>query len=360
MSDDVVAETSNPTNEDVSIDNALNVLFEDDNTPSENIESDDVEATDVEDDVEADLTDVENDDASDEAEVEESTDKEIEDDGEGFKLPENMPKELQEKLEALDEDTQKASVDVFKQMHKNYTKKNQDLSKQKFLAESVDEAFKNNNLNVDNVKDKIKIVSNYVAFDKLLNSDPVKAVKLLTDRYKLTPEQLGISPTKSKEDSGSDLDDEYLTETEKLLKQKLEASNQRLEQLEKTFTTKQNQEQLTVVERFRSAENDKGEPLHPHFDEVKNDMMDLADINPNMTIDQLYNKAVRMNDKLYEQELKTREQKILEQAEKKKAERLKKAKAMSKQSLKQSNTKASESLDENAMWDEIASQAGFN
>jgi len=359
MVDNVVTKESNPTGEDTSLDNAINDLYNSNGGNEERLkEAEKASKESVEEEAEENEAGDSEDENTESVDTEDSEDAE---DGEAeeFKLPENMPKGLREKLESLDEEVQKASTEIFKQMHKNYTKKNQDLSKQSFLAESIDEAFKKSGFNVDNVKKKATIISNYVAFDKMLATDPVKAVKLLADRHNIKPEQLGYSPIKT-DNGSSDLDDDLLTDSEKLLKQQLEATNQELNKLKQNFYSKENQEQLTAVRKFAEQTNDNGELLHPHFDKVKEDMMDLADVNPNMTIDQLYKKAVRMNDELYEETLKSERQRIIDESKKKKEERLKKAKAMSSQSLKQSGTRTTESLDTDAMLEKIAIESGFN
>lgn len=370
MSDNVVTEPSNPTGEDMSLDNAINDLYVEQDTPSDDLPvpatdatldtGEELESTETDENVDTPKVD-DSDDSVDSDKLDDNDDNDDTPDVEDgvFNLPEHMPKELREKLEGLSEDVQKASTDVFKQMHKSYTKKNQNLSKQSFLAESVDEAFKKHGMNVDNVKNKATIISNYVAFDKMLRLDPVKAIKLVAERHKIKPDQLGESPTKTEKGS-SDLDTDLLTENEKLLVQKLEAANDKIDKLEQNFDRRESQEQLTAVQRFMKAEDESGNLLHPHFTTVKNDMMDLAEINPNMTIEQLYKKAVRMNDDLYAETIKTERQKIVDENKRKKDERLKKAKAMSRQSLKQNGTQTIETLDEDAMLEKIAVDSGFN
>lgn len=355
MVEKVVTDESNPTGEDTSLDNAINELYEK-STESET-STPESEPTETEVPDESEETEDEGDvDRSDEDDSgSEDVAEDVAEDEEAFKLPENMPKELREKLESLDEDVQKASTEVFKQMHKNYTKKNQDLSKQNFLAESVTEAFRKNGINVDNVKKQSQIISNYVAFDKLLQTDPVRAVKLIAERH-----NINLSPTKTEQEGSSDLDDELLTDSEKIIIRKLEAANEEIRRLKQDFNNKESQEQLTAVQRFAQATDENGELKHPHFDKVKEDMMDLADVNPNMTIDQLYKKAVRMNDDLYEETLKAERQRVIDENKRKKDERLQKAKAMSRQSLKQNSSQTQETLDEDAMFEKIAIESGFN
>lgn len=341
MSDEeVVASEPNPTNEDLSIDKALSDLYE-------SAESTEAE---VETKVEAKA------DVSESEEVEESADSE---DGAGegeegeFSLPENMPKELQESLASLDIDVQKQSVEVFKKMQGSFTKKNQEFAEQKKLAESINTAFENSGLNVGGYENQQKVVGNYIAFEKLIASDPKAAVQRLMEHAKVKLEDLGITtPTKSS-------DDEYLTDEELNNRKNNETLQQRIYQLEQNAANSKSQAQQTVVNGFRNKTNEAGELVNPHFDVVKADMMDLADVNPQLTIDQLYTKAVRNNDDLYKQDMEAEIERRLGVKESKRKAEVEKAKQLNGQSLKAGSPNTTV-VDGDAMFDQLAGAAGWN
>ena len=114
---------SNPTNEDLSIDTVINSLFEAEESKVAEV---------------ADVPEVK----EEVKEVSEAVEEVAEPDAE-FSIPNNVPKELQEAIDGLEDvGVKKATLDIFKKMQGNFTKKNQEFSEQKKLAESIDEAFK--------------------------------------------------------------------------------------------------------------------------------------------------------------------------------------------------------------------------
>lgn len=329
---EVVTIESNPTGEDLSIDNAINSLY--DSMEEKEVSSE----TEVE--AEAD-TEVEQeaDDSLNEVEV--------------FSFPENMPKELQESLSKLDEDAQKQGVEVFKKMQGSFTKKNQEFAEEKKLAESINKIFEANNYNVGSIEHKQKLISNYVAFDKLVSTDPKAAVKQLMDYAGIKPEDFGINQ------APTDSSDEYLTDTELKLKTQINALESQIKAITQEKAISREREQYDIVKSFREAKNEQGELLSPHFDAVKQDMMDLADANPNLTIEQLYNKAVRMNDDLFNQTLEQERQKAISSIEAKRKEEVEKAKKLNRQSRPNSSLD-SKVVDYDALLEQIATNAGFN
>jgi len=327
--EEVVVTEPNPTNEDLSIDNAINALY-----VSEEVAESAPEETKVEADV------------SEPEEVAESTESE---EGE-FSLPENMPKELQESLSSLGEDAQKQGVEVFKKMQGSFTKKNQEFAEQKKLAENITQAFSNSGLNVSSPEG---VVNNYIAFEKLIASDPKAAVQKLMTHAKLKPEDLGITtPTSSS-------DDEYLTDDELNNRKQYETLQQEVNQLKQNAANSRNQAQQSVVDGFRNKTNEAGELVNPHFDAVKADMMDLSDVNRNLTIDQLYTKAVRMNDDLYMKTLEAEKTKHLNEVESKRKAEVEKAKKMNGQSLR-TGAVATQVIDQDTMLEQAVAAAGFN
>ena len=338
--EEVVVSEPNPTNEDFSIDTALNTLYESVETESAEAEVETIVET------EADVSESE---TVTEAEPEEGeTDSE---EGE-FSLPENMPKELQESLASLDVGVQKQSVEVFKKMQGSFTKKNQEFAEQKKLAENINTAFENSGLNVGGVEGQQRVVNNYIAFEKLIASDPKSAVTQLMAHAKIKPEDLGITtPTTSS-------DDEYLTDEEKLNRNQIETLQQQVTQLTQNAANSKSHAQQAVVDGFRNKTNEAGELVNPHFDAVKADMMDLADVNPNLTIDQLYTKSVRMNDDLYIKTLEAEKAKYISAADSKRKAEVEKAKKMNGQSIR-TGSPATKVIDQDALLEQAAIASGW-
>ena len=252
----------------------------------------------------------------------------------------------------MDGDAQAAGVKVFKDMQGGFTKKSQELASAKKFAENINQAFENSGLNVGSSEQRQTLVNNYVAFDKLVATDPKRAIKQLMEHAKLTPNDFGTpAPTESS-------DDEYLTDTEKQFRSTQGTHEQKIQQLEQIIADDRSRAQQGVVDNFRNAKNEAGELLRPHFDLVKKDMMDLADLNPQLTIEQLYTKAVRMDDDLYNRTVETEKSRVVNQLETKRKLEVEKAKKLNRQSL-QTGSINTTVVDQEALLEQAAIDAGF-
>lgn len=329
MNDKVVNE--NPTNEDLSIDNVINSIYEAEEAKEAETATEEV--------------------ITEEAPTETVAEDKPEDTE--FSIPNNVPKELQEAIDSLDNvEVKKASLDIFKKMQGNFTKKNQEFAEQKKFAESIEEAFKTTGIEV--VGDERKqLITNYLSFDKLIQQNPKEAVARLMSYTKLSPQDFieQASPT-----DGSD--SEFYTETEKKLFNTVETLNKKLAALEQQSKASADQQRVHSVQQFKDAKDEQGNLLHPHFDTVKEEMMGLADSFPNMTISQLYEKAVRLNDDVYKQTLEAEKAKLLKEQEDKRKAEIEKAKKLNRQShgVKPQNTTTS---DMDAILEKLAKDAGF-
>ncbi len=331
MQDDVV---DNPTGEDLSIDNVVNGLYDQLKTPEDSGES------------EGGVEEV----VEEQEEVSED-DKEQE----SFEIPKNVPKELQEAIDGIEDTAVKqASLDIFKKMQGNFTKKNQEFAEQKKFAESVNEAFEAAGLKGGDVKQKQQLITNYLSFDRLIESDPKRAVEQLMVYAKVDPRDF----IKEFADPTDDSDSEFYTETEKSLLNKVETLTKKLESIEKQSLESVNQQRVQSVQEFREAKDESGNLLHPHFDAVKNEMMDLAEVNPHMKIGQLYEKAVRLNDDIYQETLEAAKQRAIQEREARRQAEIEKAKKQNRHSrgLKPQDTNTH---DADAIFEKLAIDAGF-
>lgn len=84
--------------------------------------------------------------------------------------------------------------------------------------------------------------------------------------------------------------------------------DQRFQKLETTFNGLVEQQhaaahadRLSRVQSFAAAKDDKGQPLHPFFDEASGEILALMKASPGIDLETAYNKAVRMNDGVWEQ-----------------------------------------------------------
>lgn len=107
------------------------------------------------------------------------------------------------------------------------------------------------------------------------------------------------------------------------------AIQQRLDGLTNHIVTQQERQLLSEIDRFASAKGDDGQPLRPHFADVRADMGKLISAGLATTLDDAYAKAVRANDavwsKVQAEQAATQTKAAAEKAEREKAERAKAA-----------------------------------
>lgn len=133
----------------------------------------------------------------------------------------------------------------------------------------------------------VQFIQSLTSGHKYLQESPREALLWLAQTYGVDPKTLVQSPEAT--------DPKYAQ-----LEQRL---NQVSGQFE-SFTSRQQQaaqaENLSRVTSFAEAKDAAGQPAHPFFDEVSNDILALMKASPGMDLDTAYMKAVRMNDGVFE------------------------------------------------------------
>ena len=76
---------------------------------------------------------------------------------------------------------------------------------------------------------------------------------------------------------------------------------------------------LSRVSMFADEKDASGNPAHPYFDEVSSDIMTIMKAQPGTTLEQAYNKALRLNDQVWDKVQATKQASTAKQAD---AERL--------------------------------------
>lgn len=129
-----------------------------------------------------------------------------------------------------------------------------------------------------------QFISSLLGAHKYLVAEPQKALRWLADQY-------GVDVSTLTEQAQSNPQEDMLMREIHGLKN----------QVNGFFTAQQQAEHsvnLGKVETFAQAKDDKGNPLHPHFDEVANDILTLMK-SGTKDLDAAYNKAIRMNDEVW-------------------------------------------------------------
>ena len=274
---------------------------------------------------------------SEESEGEEPTDEELE------KELKNIDPELREAILSASPELRESQIKVFKKMRAGIDRKHTELGEAKKLAETTKELFKQYGLDEKTGFNQIK---NLVEFEKKLKEDPKAVIKHLQEMFKLNDEQSG---------SEQEIDLDSLTDNERILYNKIKKAEEEAEKAKKENEnfrrlTEKEQQDLVVKEinQFRSAVNEDGSLTNPYFDDLLPEMERLSGIYPNDNVEKLYNKALRLNDEIYQKSLDDKRAKENAFLTKKQEEALKRAKSINSQSLKHksSSSPQAKSLDD--------------
>jgi hypothetical protein len=277
-----------------------------------------------------------------------------------------LPSEIEEELKNIDPsirdaivnasaEIKKAQIEAFKKMRSGIDKKHTELGAKKKIAESVEDIFNKYGLNVN--RDFAKI-EQFIQFEKQLNKDPRSVVKSIKEMFKIEDEQVGSQKEPL-------IDEDSMTETEKLLYQQIQEANKKTERLleenrkVKESTQRQEDEKaLKEVVAFRNATNEDGTPKNPYFDDLIDDMEDLFLKYPNESVEKIYSRAVRNNDTYFQKMLDDVKIKERVSISKQKEEAVKKAKSVNSQSVKSSSGRGNEQKSLGDIFDDILSKSG--
>jgi hypothetical protein len=167
-----------------------------------------------------------------------------------------------------------------------------------------------------------KEMANFKAFDESLKKNPIQALKDLAKYAKIDINSL-IEPVEDEYD--------YRTPEEIARDNHYKNIESRLAQIERQKQDETADINAREIEQFKSAKNSDGEIKFPHFEKVRNSMAtffieESPLFNPDLTLEQAYNKAVMLDDELVE----LRDAEITRKATEKRKEELEKAKRLKK------------------------------
>jgi hypothetical protein len=140
--------------------------------------------------------------------------------------------------------------------------------------------------------DEATAVRTWVAAQQMLDTDPVNGFKMLIQQFgpdvqRAVAAQFGITEPDDSEG------DDYRSDPEvRKLRQELLDLKRQNSQTTTQYQQLRQQEALEQVRQFREATGDDGKPLHPHFDEVADDMRALLSAGTVADLQAAYEKAV--------------------------------------------------------------------
>jgi len=320
---DILAESVNSFfGEEVKEDDSTEEVEEEDNNSEDGSEKDEDESSD----------DSEEDDSTEEVEEEEEIDEEEVDTAENLKGI--FSKEYIKLLESISDPKLKLDlIDAGKKQRADLDRKRSELGEHKKLVDTLEETIKATNLPY-NRHQYADYVKNLVSFDALFSKNPTLALESLAKTANLDLTKLG-KPAQN--DNQDDDFEDYRTPEEIKRDQEIETLKQELNLIK---NQKQQEEQLTArqeIENFSNAVDSEGNLKYPHFDKVRKMMgIFFNDPESNITLEQAYQKAVRLDDELFEQEKLS----IAKKVELKRKAEIEKAKKLRNQSVRSSKVSA--------------------
>lgn len=221
----------------------------------------------------------------------------------------NWSKEAKDRFAKLDQASQTFLLDREKSMQADYTKKTQEIAALKRDYEPVDKLF-------SPYKDQMKasgqtphsLIEGWTNVEKaLMNGKGVDVIRGIIQGYKLNPQDIvaALSPSQRQSQPAPGTP-AIQPQPAFQLPPEIAAKLQKIDQFESRFAAddqaRVNAEIAKVsqsIDDFKSAKDGSGNALHPHFDELEQDMAVLAQVmkaqNKTPTLEDLYEKAVYAN-----------------------------------------------------------------
>lgn len=253
----------------------------------------------------------------------------------------NWSKEAKDNFAKLDKQSQTFLLDREKSMQADYTRKTQEIAALKRDYEPVDKLF-------TPYKDQMKasgqtphsLIEGWANVEKaLMNGKGVDVIRGIIQGYKLNPQDIisALSPSQRQQPAAGT--PPIQPQAAFQLPPEIAAKLQKIDQFESRFAAddkaRVNAEIAKVsqsIEDFKSEKDGSGNALHPHFDELEQDMAVLAQVmkvqGKTPALSDLYEKAVYANPSTREKVLaavKQADEKRVKDEARAKAEKARKA-----------------------------------
>ena len=237
------------------------------------------------------------------------------DDADAVEPPEHWSAEERERFKAIsDPEARRMVLDVRQSIERGYNRKFEDLAEERRQLSEWDKVFApmDNDLKLAGVS-RTQAAQRLLAAQQMLQQNPQQGLQWLAQQY-------GVDLNNMNPASNEDVDPQYAG-----LQQKIGS----IESTVNGFLTQQQQAKVQAVqqqiEQFRSASDENGNPLHPHFEKVQQHMAALAERMPDADLESLYDQAVYANPETRTAILSEREKAAKAEAEKAAKEKARKA-----------------------------------
>lgn len=194
---------------------------------------------------------------------------------EWLNAPKSYTKEYQENFKDLPQNWRKYLIDREKQVERGFS----DLGNKANAYKYIDDAFNSrqerlSKIGINGSKDYFGFLT---GIDDALNQDPTATIQALADAYNI--------PFGATQDSSSELLQKQIRELQLSINQQQEYIKEQ-----------QSQKASQAINDFVSAKLDNGQPKHPYFEDVRQDMVSLIKSGLCDNLDDAYNRAIWTNE----------------------------------------------------------------
>ena len=227
-----------------------------------------------------------------------------------FQPPEHWSSDEKETFKSLTPEAQQILINKEKQFQQGYQERAQSISD----IEKALEPYKQT-LAYMGVDEGTAIRTLFATHQRIL-TDPANGILQLAQQFGIM-DQL-------RQQFAPDTDDEFVDPEIKALRQQVQELQGNLGQFQQQTVIGQQQELLSQIESFKAQKDEKGNPVHPYFDQVRQQMAPL--VQQGKSMEEAYNEVVWTVPEYRDKHLKTVTAKRKNESTQERAKRVKAAK----------------------------------
>lgn len=248
--------------------------------------------------------------------------------GGDLSAPEHWPAERREAFAKLPKEARELLLSQSRDLEKGFTRKSQELSEEARFAESVRKEF-------EPLRDQLKMagmdevagIRQLVAAHQLLERDPQRGIEYLAQQYGVAaPSQAQGQQPQQQPGQQNGQKPKYVDPDIAALQSEIGQIRDQFGQMTNAQQQARMQEVQKQITEFQSAKDEAGNPAHPHFETVQNEMARLIQAGVASDLRDAYDKAVWANPDLRAQQIEAERKAVAEAEAKRRQEAVAKAK----------------------------------
>ena len=222
--------------------------------------------------------------------------------------PQDWRADQRERFAKLPDEAKSLVLEQYKDFQGGFTRKSQELSEQARYADAVRSVITDDHRRQLALAgmDEIGGIKRLVALNDMASRDPAGYMRWFMQQAGIQPEQLFPR---------TDVQDEYVDPTVAKLQQELSELKNGWQQFANAQKQSAWSSAVSHVQAFATATDEAGNLAHPHIADVWSTMEALLARDARLDLEGAYQKAIRMDDRLYGEALKAAEQKVLAKVE---------------------------------------------